>query len=122
MAVAPPMMISDQEGVLPADDVADPPEEQGAERPDDEAHGKRRQVGDQRERVVSGRIEERRDDAGQASKDIEVAHSIMVPTAEAVMTCQIFESAGTGTERGAGDEGNEMAPCLEDLGRSATIR
>jgi hypothetical protein len=54
------------------DQVADPAEKQCAERPDDEPDRKRRQVSDQREHVVPGGIEERRNHARQASEDIEV--------------------------------------------------
>ena len=43
----------DEERVLPADQVADAAEEQRAERPHDEADGERREIRDQRERVVA---------------------------------------------------------------------
>ena len=61
-----------EKGALPPDQVADPAEEERAERPHDEAHGKRREVGDQRQRVIARRIEERRDGRGQAAEDVEV--------------------------------------------------
>ena len=72
-AVAPPMMHErDEKRVLAADQIADAAEEQRAERPHDEADGKRREIRDERERVVAAGIEQRRDDRGQAAEDVEV--------------------------------------------------
>ncbi len=62
----------DEERVLAADQVADPTEEQRAERPDDKADRERRQVGNQRQGLVALGIEQRCDDGGETSKNIEV--------------------------------------------------
>ena len=61
-----------EKGALPPDEVADAAEKERAERADDEAHGKCRQVGDERQRVVARRVEERRNRRGQAAEDVEV--------------------------------------------------
>jgi hypothetical protein len=61
-----------QERIFAADEVADAAEEQRTERPHDEADRERRQVGNQRERLVAARIEKRGDHARQAAEDVEV--------------------------------------------------
>jgi hypothetical protein len=62
----------DEEGVLATDEVSDPPEEDRAERPHDEADREGRQVRDEGEGVVAGRVELRRDDRRERAEDVEV--------------------------------------------------
>src|SRR5581483_7553125 len=63
----------DEEGVLPADEVADASEEDGSERPDDETDGEGRQVQQQRDGLTGrGRVEPRRQRRGQRAEDVEV--------------------------------------------------
>src|SRR2546423_989701 len=63
----------DQEGVLPADEVADAAEEDRPEGPDDEADGERRQVQQQRDGLAGrGRVEPGRQRGGQRAEDVEV--------------------------------------------------
>ena len=62
----------DQERVLASHQIADAAKEKRAERAHHEADRESRQISDQRERVISLRIKQRRDDGRETSEDVEV--------------------------------------------------
>jgi hypothetical protein len=62
----------DEERVLASDQIADAPEDDGPERPHDEARGEQRPRLDQRPRRIPGREHQRGHDHGQTSEDVEV--------------------------------------------------
>src|SRR5207302_8857439 len=62
----------DEEGVLPADQIADAAEHQGAERAHEEAGGVRRESGEQRRGLVTRGEEQRREERRQRRVQIEV--------------------------------------------------
>src|SRR6185436_19309809 len=77
--------------------IANPAKEESAKWTDHKADCERREISNQRERVVALRIEQRRDNRGQTSKDVEVIpldHGAHRRRADDLPDASVFSHAG----------------------------